>query len=930
MGSIHSGYSQDTDGDGVLDSQDIDDDNDGILDIVESPLDVVWISEQFNQTIFYRGDTSNGTFATGMVENINVPNVGITNLENTFIGDINNDHFLDIVFVSEAENRTITYRGKGDGTFLPALVTNMNIPNMGSAGGENGFLKDADGDGFLDIFWIADWNQSIFYKGNGDGTFQNALTGTLNVPEVGYSNSKVSFANDLDNDGKVDIYSVSESNQITFYKGNGDGTFQNGTITIVNIPSVGGMDDAADATLTGDVDNDGNIDIIWISETDQSTFYKGNGDGTFQGGVTTFVNVHDVGYSNAQNTFIGDADADGTLDVIFITEAFDQTIFYKGNGNGTFQDGVITSREIQNVGVSFKEVAFMGSFNLDPDSDGIPNHLDLDSDNDGIPDNVEAQTTVGYIAPNADSPATYITNRGLNSAYLTGGLRPVNTDGTDTPDFIDTDSDNQEEGDSVEGGVTANPTYADVNGSIDNPITLPNSDGIDDVDYRDIVAPGGVKIGLGFWLKANVGTVGSSTLTEWKDQSTFKRDASVVTGDPTFFQFNLSYNPAIRFDGNDYFTLNTEHKFFPTNYTAAEAFSVAKSNSSGTDNGHPYDFGGANSARGYYYPDQQGVLYQGSFTTDRLAFNTTTNAVIDSKAGALVTGDPLNLANWNIYGTHSAANNWGIQFNGQSKTSTTVNITDFSFPTTNGVYIGAAQNTNFTGDISEIILYSRVLSNTERHRVNSYNAVKYGITLNQTTPTNYVASDGTVIWDTSVNSSYAHDIAGIGRDEASALHQKQSKSVNVDALVSIGLGSVVASNAANTNTFTNNKNFLVWANNNASTTMVNSGISVAFAEKINRNWLVKETGTVEEVLLQIPDALGTALFGNTDNLTLFVADDENFTTNLVTVPFVKNGVFQEAKVNFNGTKYFSFGIPRTNFMRHGKTFKNLRETRMEW
>ncbi|WP_282021175.1 FG-GAP repeat domain-containing protein [Tenacibaculum aiptasiae] len=930
MGSIHSGYSQDTDGDGVLDSQDIDDDNDGILDIVESPLDVVWISEQFNQTIFYRGDTSNGTFATGMVENINVPNVGITNLENTFIGDINNDHFLDIVFVSEAENRTITYRGKGDGTFLPALVTNMNIPNMGSAGGENGFLKDADGDGFLDIFWIADWNQSIFYKGNGDGTFQNALTGTLNVPEVGYSNSKVSFANDLDNDGKVDIYSVSESNQITFYKGNGDGTFQNGTITIVNIPSVGGMDDAADATLTGDVDNDGNIDIIWISETDQSTFYKGNGDGTFQGGVTTFVNVHDVGYSNAQNTFIGDADADGTLDVIFITEAFDQTIFYKGNGNGTFQDGVITSREIQNVGVSFKEVAFMGSFNLDPDSDGIPNHLDLDSDNDGIPDNVEAQTTAGYVAPNADTPAMYIANRGLNSAYLTGGLRPINTDGIDTPDFTDTDSDNQEEGDSVEGGVTANPTYTDVNGSIDNPTTLPNSDGIDDVDYRDIVAPGGVKIGLGFWLKANVGVVGNSPVTEWKDQSTFKRDASIVTGDPTSFQFNLNYNPAIEFDGNDHFTLNDEHKFFPTSLTMAEAISVVKNNSSGTDNGNPYDFGG--SARGFYYPAQQNILYQGSFTTQRIAFNPSTNAVVISKPGvAGVVGTAVDLSDWNIYGTHSATNDWGIQFNGEFKVLSTTNTTNFDFPTTPyGVYIGAVMNNNFfNGDISEVILYSRVLSSTERHRVNTYNAIKYGITLNQTTPTNYVASDGTVIWDTTVNSTYAHDIAGIGRDESSALHQKQSKSVNVDAFVSIGLGTVVESNAANTNSFTNNKDFLVWANNDASVIMVNSGIPTAFAQKLNRNWLIKETGTVDDVQVQVPDALASTLFGGSE-LTLFVADDENFTTNLITVPLVKNGVFQEATINFNGTKYFSFGIPRTSFMRHGKTFKNLMETRMEW
>ena len=65
---------------------------------------------------------------------------------------------------------------------------------------------------------------------------------------------------------------------------------------------------------------------------------------------------------------------------------------------------------------------------LDTDGDSIPDRLDLDSDNDGIPDNIEAQTTQGYVAPNAEDAATYLSNNGVNSAYL-GGLTHVNTDG---------------------------------------------------------------------------------------------------------------------------------------------------------------------------------------------------------------------------------------------------------------------------------------------------------------------------------------------------------------------------------------------------------------------------------------------------------------------------------------------------------------------
>ncbi|WP_117883976.1 FG-GAP-like repeat-containing protein [Aureibaculum luteum] len=148
-------------------------------------------------------------------------------------------------------------------------------------------------------------------------------------------------------------------------------------------------------------------------------------------------------------------------------------------------------------------------YRCDTDLDGIFNHLDLDADNDGIPDNVEAQTTLGYIPPNPDSPATYSTNNGLNSAYLPGGLTPTNTDGTDNPDYLDLDSDNEGANDTTEAGITlanndadgdglddatdATADYSDPGGTIDNPLTapviLPDEDGDaatgGDVDFRD-------------------------------------------------------------------------------------------------------------------------------------------------------------------------------------------------------------------------------------------------------------------------------------------------------------------------------------------------------------------------------------------------------------------------------------------------------------
>jgi large repetitive protein len=93
----------------------------------------------------------------------------------------------------------------------------------------------------------------------------------------------------------------------------------------------------------------------------------------------------------------------------------------------------------------------------DSDADGIANQYDIDSDNDGITDNVEAQTTAGYIAPSG----TDTDGDGLDNAYDTTlssgaagslGLTPVNTDGADSTDYLDADSDNDGKADITERG----------------------------------------------------------------------------------------------------------------------------------------------------------------------------------------------------------------------------------------------------------------------------------------------------------------------------------------------------------------------------------------------------------------------------------------------------------------------------------------------
>lgn len=117
---------------------------------------------------------------------------------------------------------------------------------------------------------------------------------------------------------------------------------------------------------------------------------------------------------------------------------------------------------------------------LDTDGDSLTNNIDLDADNDGIPDNVEAQTTLGYVPPNSDSVLVYATNYGVNSQYL-GGLTPTNTDGTDNPDYLDLNSDNEGHDDTTEAGIALAGVDTDNDGLDDNM----------DTDLSGYVDPGG-------------------------------------------------------------------------------------------------------------------------------------------------------------------------------------------------------------------------------------------------------------------------------------------------------------------------------------------------------------------------------------------------------------------------------------------------------
>lgn len=113
---------------------------------------------------------------------------------------------------------------------------------------------------------------------------------------------------------------------------------------------------------------------------------------------------------------------------------------------------------------------------------------------------------------------------------------------------------------------------------------------------------------------------------------------------------------------------------------------------------------------------------------------------------------------------------------------------------------------SYFGNIQEIIVLSAPAgsspSSIDLAKVHSYLALKYGIALQEG---DYVNSDGETIWSNSKNEGYLNNIFGIGRDEMSGLHQKQSVN-SENSMLALFVGSELADlNSDNTSTYFDDK-----------------------------------------------------------------------------------------------------------------------------
>ncbi|OME97839.1 hypothetical protein BK127_40160 [Paenibacillus sp. FSL H7-0331] len=313
-----------------------------------------------------------------------------------------------------------------------------------------------------------------------------------------------------------------------------------------------------------------------------------------------------------------------------------------------------------------------------------------------------------------------------------------------------------------------------------------------------IAAPGGVSGGLVSWVNVEKSADNQTAVGSLKDLADSGRTWShQAAGTMPYAAAAINFNAGIQATGvNGYY----KGASFGTADTQREVFSVQTSKITDTANRFPWDFGGNIALQNSTYGNKDGNILT-RFGSE--VIRSVGVGGIDLKKPRLLDASATN-------------QDWALSVDGNPLLQATSNSVNFVPPVPNFYYIGAGHYSIFQGDISEIFVYNRKLSDPEKLKVNSYLALKYGLTLNGG-KTDYTASNGLdKMWTAANNQGYGNRITGIGRDDGSDLLQKQSKSQDQGALVTIALGDAVQpSNAANTNKINADSSFLTFSDNGA-------------------------------------------------------------------------------------------------------------------
>jgi hypothetical protein len=274
-------------------------------------------------------------------------------------GDIDNNGLLDLVFTtfSDVGGKKL-YHNDGGLNFSEVYVAALDGVVNGDGVSPSAWV-DVDNDGDLDLFHIGGGQHILLNNGTGSLT-EAATTGNALLTATD-DFTDFSFA-DYDKDHDMDVIMSTDDNiGPKLFKNDGTGKF-----SLVAVASFATETASFNTVSWGDYDNDQDLDLFIGTQGAASRLFRNDGNDVFFK-VATLANSPTENISaDSYGSAWGDVDNDGDLDLV-VGHAGTTNAFYINQGSGTWSkvDGeLLVSLANFNVGMAFADYDKNGLLDL--------------------------------------------------------------------------------------------------------------------------------------------------------------------------------------------------------------------------------------------------------------------------------------------------------------------------------------------------------------------------------------------------------------------------------------------------------------------------------------------------------------------------------------------------------------------------------------
>jgi|GEM_PF-2826632 len=261
------------------------------------------------------------------------------------LADLNGDGWLDLV-TSNFGQANHVYLGTAAGLSTTPAWTSPDV-----SGSLKVAVGDVDGDGLQDLVFGNQNQGNTLYLNSGSGFSQTGPDWTSSA-----ARSTISLAlGDLDGDGDLDLVcgngGYPSTNHLYWNLG---GLFAEDPVVI------GSETEQTLGAALGDVDDDGDLDLLFANYEAPNTLYLNDGAGGF-GGTWDWSD----GESTAtKDVALADLDGDGLLDIVCANDGEDNTYFLNTTGPLKSTPAWVSVTELETSSVALGDVDLDGDLDL--------------------------------------------------------------------------------------------------------------------------------------------------------------------------------------------------------------------------------------------------------------------------------------------------------------------------------------------------------------------------------------------------------------------------------------------------------------------------------------------------------------------------------------------------------------------------------------